>query len=203
MGPLARATGAAVLGLVVLVVNRMPCAELEGFEGGSWPSEGWVPAAEAGGTISAGAAHDGRSGSTDVPWHYRLDRSLTLGSRLGAWVRSDHEGGGRFYLGFDAGAEGCKSFVLAFNTGDIRFHENPHYGYRELPAVSVSLESGRWYFIEVELMEGGSAVGRLFDQDGTTLVATVHQTFEGGVGQGGLAFRSFGGVSADTITFCP
>jgi hypothetical protein len=201
LGPALVLAGSAAL--VVLVVNRMPCVEVEGFEEGPWPAEGWVAAAESGGTLQPSSAHDGSMGSQDVPWHYRTDLSVAVRTRLGAWVRADRAGAGRFYLGFDATAAGCKSLVLAFNTDDIRFHDNPGFGYTELNETDVQVGTGRWYFLEVEVEPEGRAMGRLYEADGTTLVATVTQTFPDGIGSGGIAMRSFGGVSVDTITFCP
>ena len=192
----------AASALLTLVVNRLPCLELETFEDGRWPAAGWVAVAETGGTVQASSARGGSGGLADAPWHYRPDVTLAVGSRLAAWVRADRAAEGRFYLGFDASAGGCKSLVVAFNTGELRFHSNPSYGYDELATTPVSLTPGRWYRVEVEVREGGLALGRLYDEDGTTLLAAVQQTFDGMTFQG-IALRSFGGISADTLVLCP
>ncbi|HCH66246.1 MAG TPA: hypothetical protein DFR83_25810, partial [Deltaproteobacteria bacterium] len=65
----------------------------------------------------------------DPGWYYNTEEVLAVGDTVGMWVRS---GSGRVYLGFDSDGSGTKSFVLAANTGDIRFQDNPSYGYTEL-----------------------------------------------------------------------
>jgi len=136
----------------------------------------------------------------DAGWHYRTDISVGVGSRLSSWVRG---GTGRLYLGFDASPAGTKSFVVAFNVGgDIRFQNNVGYSHTELTTVSQTFVAGRWYRMEVEIMAGGVAVGRLYDQDGTTLLNSVTHNY-GSIGTGGIAIRSFGAVDSDTINHCP
>jgi hypothetical protein len=115
------------------------------------------------------------------------------------WTRG---GTGRFYLGFDATAAGAKSFVVSFNTNDIRFQNNASYGYTELSTASQTYVAGRWYRMEVEILSGGVAVGRLYDSDGSTLLNSLSHNF-GTIGTGGVAIRSFLGVDGDTLNHCP
>jgi hypothetical protein len=124
---------------------------------------------------------------------------MAVGTRLSIWARG---GTGRFYFGFDASAGGAKSFVASFNTNDIRFQNNVSYGYTELTTSAQTYVTGRWYRLEIEIMAGGVAVGRLFDQDGTTQLNSVTHAF-GTIGTGGVAIRSFLEVDGDTIELCP
>jgi len=175
------------------------CTTLEGFEAGTWPVSPWVSAGSGGGTVSGAAAHDGSYGITDPDWYYETATTLgSTGDLLRAWVRG---GTGRSYVGFAASASGCKSFVVAQNTGDIRFQENAGFGYSELSSSSTSIASGTWYLMEVEFLGGGSVVGRLYASDGTTLINSVTHSY-GSIPVGGVCIRSFSGFAIDTIQIC-
>ncbi len=93
----------------------------------------------------------------------------------------------RTYLSFDSTAAGCKSFVFAPNTGDIRFQDNPGFGFVELSTTPFSGQTGTWSRMEVRLRPGGVAEGRLFDMGGAEL-ASVTENF-GSFGGGGVALR--------------
>ena len=178
------------------------CTTIEGFEAGAWPVAPWTVQA-AGGTASGAAAHDGAFGLVDPGWHYETATTVGLpGDRLIVWARDDAGGAGRIYFGFDATAAGCKSFVFAPNTGDIRFQDNATYGFTELMTTPFTATPARWYKMEITFRAGGIAEGRLYDSDGTTLRATVTQTYAGGIGVNGVALRSFGGFSIDTVQRC-
>jgi hypothetical protein len=111
---------------------------------------------------------------------------------------------GRIYLGFSATASGAKSFVYAPNTGDIRFQDNATWGYTEMNSTPTTFLAAHWYKMEIVFGGGGAMTGHLYDSDGTTLLATVTQTYAS-VPVGGVALRSFatGGTSdVDTIQIC-
>jgi hypothetical protein len=194
-GTACSASEACVMGSCTPLVT---CMDVETFDTGTWPWTPWNVVA-AGGTVDAAYAHDGARGIRNPGWHYRTDVSVGVGTRISLWVRG---GTGRFYLGFDATAAGAKSFVVAFNTSDIRFQTNNSYTYTELTTVSQTFTAGRWYRMEVEIMSGGIAVGRVYDQDGETLLNSVTHNY-GSIGSGGLAIRSFLDVDGDTLEFCP
>ncbi len=183
------------------------CAVLEGFESGVWPAPGWSGSTV--GTVSAASAHDGTYGIRDpaasaylAPWSYRTDVSVgTVGDRITAWARPG-PGTGRAYIGFAASASGCKSFVAATNSPDIRFQDNPDWDFVELNTSEQSFTVGRWYKMEIEFTASDTVVGRLYDQDGTTLLNSVTQVYTSSL-VGGIALRSFGdGFDMDTVSIC-
>ena len=118
---------------------------------------------------------------------------------MSAWVFIE-AGTGRVYLGFDADSGGCKSFVLAPNTGDIRFQENPSYSYTELTIMPHSFTTYRWYYTEVENLGGGEVEGRLYDEAGV-LLNSLRQRYAS-VDTGGAAMRSFNGNRIDLMKAC-
>jgi hypothetical protein len=177
----------------------MPCTTVEDFESGAWPASGWTSVL-GGGTVSASFAHDGSFGVRDPDWHYKSSPTVLAdtGSVLSAWTRG---GTGRVYIGFDASGAGAKSFVLAPNTGDIRFQENASYGYVELTSTAFSFTAGVWYYVEIEDLGGNTLQGRVYASDGATLLGSVSHTF-GSRSPGGVALRSFSGHDVDTIVHC-
>ena len=183
------------------VCGTIACLDVDGFETGSWPYAPWVVQA-GGGTIDTAVFHDGARALRDPDWHYRTDQTIGMpGDRLEAWAQATGSGG-RFYLGFDAGAAGARSLVLAPNTDELLFQQNSAYGYSNLSSTPyTSWVAGRWYRIEVEFMAGNAVVGRLYDADGVTVLATVSHTFPDPV-VGGVAVRGFSGVVIDSIRFC-
>ncbi|HFQ80608.1 MAG TPA: PEP-CTERM sorting domain-containing protein [Desulfobacterales bacterium] len=186
-----------VTGLFVVgIVGTASATMIEDFESGSFGA-GWVTVGGFG-SVSTSAAHDGSYGVTDPEWTYYTgaDGQVSEGDSISAWFKA---GTGRFYLGFDADGSGGDSFVSAPNTSDIRFQENPGYGFIELNTSSQSWNIGNWYFAEVLLGPGNTAIGNLYGSDGTTLLNTVSHTFSDGFG-GGVAIRSFGGFNIDTIS---
>ncbi len=176
------------------------CVILDDFEMG-WPTGTWV-SVDGGGSTSAAAAHDGSFGLTDPGWHYQSGPVLfnTPGDILSFWGNMP-SGGGRIYLGFGGSAAGCKSFVLAPNTTDIRFQDNPSFGFTELTVQPFTFTAGRWYFIEIEYLGGTMIEGRVYDEDGVTLLGSATETFASSV-SGGVALRAFGANHIDTIEYC-
>jgi len=172
-----------------------PC-DWEDFEDGMWPAPGWTAATYlTGGSITNSIVHGGNFAVMDPDWHYD-DSSVRVGDTLSAWVNTT--GGGRIYLGFDSDASGTKSFVLAPNSGDIRFQGNPAYDYIEMNSLSMAIPTGEWVRMEVQLRDSVTAVGRLYDGDGLLLgeVTDVYSTPFGG---GGVALRGFGDTVIDDV----
>jgi hypothetical protein len=137
-------------------------------------------------------------------WIYRDDPAVQVsqGDTISAWIKFDSfvVDGGRAYFGFGSSPAGTLSFVLAPNTGDIRFQENPNYGFVELNTSAQSFVADKWYRAEVVWGVGGSLTGNLYDSDGTTLLNSVTDSSTLYT-SGGIAFRGFDGVKAfDTIT---
>ena len=182
---------------VCLFAGSVNAGIIEGFESGSFGSE-WVNISDGFGSVNSSAAHDGNFGVTDPGWSYYTgaDGQVSEGDSISAWFQA---GSGRFYLGFDADGSGGDSFVAATNTGDVRFQENPGYGFVELVTSSQIWDIGSWYFSEILLGAGNTAIGNLYASDGVTLLNSVSQTFSDGFG-GGVAIRSFGGFNIDTIS---
>lgn len=177
------------------------CTVVESFESGTlsaWKnsSTGGVP------TFSSTSAHDGSKGvnsSAASGWFYRTTPSVgKAGDRIFAWVRGT---GGRVYLGFSASSAGAKSFVIAPNTGDIRFQDNVGWAYKELTTKATSFIASHWYKAEIVFGASGTVTGNLYDTDGKTLLSTVTHPF-GSVAIGGLALRVWA-LDVDTITVCP
>jgi hypothetical protein len=171
---------------------------VEDFEGGVWPATGWTAVSGASGTIVT-AVHEGSYALQDVYWHYNTSVSVVTGDILGAWIYATTSSG-RAYLGFDSSASGTRSFVVAPNTGDIRFQQNASYGYSELSISTYSIPTGQWLYMEVELTSTTTATGRLYDSDGTTLLDSVSHTFSTAHGGGGVAIQTFDAISVDYIT---
>lgn len=192
---LALATSALSLG--VMVAPAASAAVIEDFETGSfgpaWTSTGGSP------TVTTEAARDGNFGvsTTNEAWLYRNDAaaSIDLGSVLSAWVRPT---GGRFYLGFAADNTGANSFVVAPNTGQLLFQNNENFGFSNVVGTNFSFNSNQWYLASVTF--GPQIVGNLFDSDGTTLLASLTAQNLSRGSTGGIAVRSFGGSSFDTIS---
>jgi hypothetical protein len=186
-----------LLAAISLVAVAVPAqaAVIESFDTGSygaaWTIFGGTP------SITAGAAHDGAFGVADNngAWAYRTDVTVNNGDTLSAWVRP---GVGRFYLGFGASAAGASSFVIAPNTGQLLFQNNVGYNFANTSSSSFSFTQGKWYLASVTL--GPSIVGTLYDSDGVTALGSLVGTgLVNGAG-GGVAVRSFDGVSFDTIS---
>lgn len=170
---------------------------VESFESGNWGAS-WNGAVAAG-TVSTNAAHDGNFGveMEGSDWAYNTSIAFTQGQTLSVWLRPDGNWG-RFYLGFGTDASGTDSFVSATNTGDIRFQHNPSFDFEELNTSPQSW-SNHWYLATVTWNTDGTALGQLFDADGTTLLNSVTQSGLTRTGTG-IALRGFGGFSVDTLS---
>jgi len=170
---------------------------LEDFDKSGWLYSPWVVVS--GGTAgvpSASCKHDGGYGISDMGWIYRTDVTVgAAGEKLAAWGMP---GISRLYLGFGASGSGCWSLVMAPNTNEFKFQQNIAYGYTELAAVSFTYTTGKWYRMEVTFTGTTSVTGRLYDSDGTTVLATVTTTLPG-LSSGGVALRSLA-MCVDTIT---
>lgn len=170
---------------------------VESFESGNWGSS-WNGGATAG-TVATTAAHDGNFGVEleGSAWAYNTSIAFTQGQTLSVWLRPSGNWG-RFYLGFGTDASGTDSFVSATNTSDIRFQHNPFFDFEELN-TSPQTWNNHWYLATVTWNTDGTALGQLFDADGTTLLNSVSQSGLTRTGTG-VALRGFGGFSVDTLS---
>jgi len=144
--------------------------------------------------LSSAAAWEGSFGleSDEAGWAYRNDLAgqVSQGQIISCWVylRAD----GRAYFGFGANNMGTYSLVMSVNTGALILQRNVGYDHFDtLVSSSYSWTLNKWYRIEVQWEVGGNMTGRVFDSDGSTLLASVagsDNTFT----SGGIAFRSFG-----------
>jgi uncharacterized repeat protein (TIGR01451 family) len=171
---------------------------IEDFESGIWPTPPWVGGS--GGTVSPSHAHDGNYGLSDPEWVHRTDVQIGApGESLSWWIRLDSASNARAYLGFAASDAGCWSIVAAPNTSAFILQQNPGYDYLELVTVSQTWEAGKWYKVAVAFLPSASVTCNLYDSDGTTLLNSLSYTNVTGL-PGGIAMRSFGGYSLDTIS---
>jgi uncharacterized repeat protein (TIGR01451 family) len=171
---------------------------IEGFESGIWPHAPWVSVAGVTlGTISTAYAHDGLYGLSDPDWIYRTDVSIgNPGDVLSWWMRP---GSGRSYLGFGASASGCWSAVAAPNTSQFILYQDAGYGFTTIASNAQTWQAGKWYKVAVQFGPASSVTCNLYDSDGVTLLNSLSYTGVTGL-PGGIAMRSFGGFSLDTIS---
>ncbi|TVQ92091.1 MAG: hypothetical protein EA397_07900 [Deltaproteobacteria bacterium] len=172
------------------------CVVVEDWDSGSW-GPGWTNTS---GTISAAHAHDGGLGVSDPDWARNFTEPFQTGfppERIQVWTRG---GTGRTYLGFHATSGGARSLVLAQNTNVVMFQNNSSWSYTNLSSTAFTPVTGRWYLMEVEF-EDTRAIGRVYDSDGASLLREVTHDFGHSL-VGGIALRSFGGISIDSLTIC-
>jgi hypothetical protein len=154
------------------------------------------------------AAHDGLYGLdmyNGNDWIYRNDAAaqVNAGDTLSVWLQFSGVANGRAYFGFGAGPGGTLSLVAAPNTGQLILQQNLGYGFTDLAAVGQTYQANHWYRLEVDWGASGTIVGKLFDSNGTTLLATVTATTTA-IRSGGIAFRVTGNDKFfDTVTDTP
>jgi hypothetical protein len=170
-----------------------PCTTvIEDFESG-WPRTGWTTVG-GWGSLST-TRYEGSYAALNPDWSYYTGAKIAIGDTVGMWIRG---GSGRAYLGFDSSSSGTKSFVVAYNTGDIRFQNNASWSYSELNTTSMSIPTGQWLYMAVTLNSTTSATGRLYNSSGT-LLGSVSQTYSSISGTGYVAIRSFSTIYIDYI----
>jgi hypothetical protein len=184
-------------------------SDIDNFDTGIWPHAPWVLAA---GGVAYGASttahiHDGASGFTDsgggsggTDWYYRTDVSIgSAGDAVSWWVRTDSALSGRAYLGFAAGAGGTWAVVVAPNTSQfVLQNDNPYGTFQDVTSGDQTWLPGKWYKVQVVFTSSSSVNANLYDSDGITLLNTLSATGITGA-PGGVAIRSFGGFSLDTL----
>jgi hypothetical protein len=167
-----------------------------------WPWAPWEhssnPMSE---DVNTDAAHDGLQGleinqGAGNMWTYREDLSVgNPGEVWGVWTRPPALGYScSAYLGFGADSGGCYAFVIGFNTQTIFFYDCDPYGSFTLVGSTQTFPFTHdgWYYAEVEFVSSTDVIGRLYDSDGTTLLAEIATSRSGGWNiPGGLAFRLF------------
>jgi hypothetical protein len=132
-------------------------------------------------------------------WYYRDDLNIGgAGEKLSFWLNVPGYGpsmldSGRAYMGFGADSTGAYEFIIAPNTNQIMIYDDYPYGsFASLAATPYTFTRDGWYRCEVEFISSTEVICRLFDEDGTTLLADVSATRSGGFNlPGGLSFRAF------------
>lgn len=172
---------------------------IEGFESGTWPQAPWVASAGTPGVIGAAFAHDGSYGLQDPDWAYRTDVSIGNGADVvSMWVRPTSATAGRAYLAFGASAAGAWSAVVAPNASQFIIQQNSGYSFSDKVSASQTYVAGKWYKVTVYFDSPTEVTAKLFDSDGKTVLNSL--TYNGVTGlPGGVAMRSFGNFSLDTI----
>ncbi|MCH8903670.1 MAG: PKD domain-containing protein [Bacteroidetes bacterium] len=174
----------------------------EDFEtSATWPWSPWV-VEDAGGTKLAAAAHMGTYGVEDPEWHYRTD--ITLGNakdeRLEVWFKFTSNNS-RAYLGFEADSGGCWSFVAAANTNEFIIQNNVGYSFLDVNNSPQNYNLNQWYKIGITWIDTNIVEGKLYDSDGTSVLATLYLGNLSAL-TGGIAIRSVNGCYMDDLGGC-
>ena len=151
--------------------------------------------------ITTASAHDGMYGASvdGATWAYRLDKPTAPGDTLRWFVRMASSGG-RTYCGVAASANGCFSAVMSTNTGNIILQENANWGFTDLATAPVTWVEDVWYQLELDWATNGDMTVTLYDEAGTTMIATTGATPTTATA-GGIAMRGFGHFGdIDTIS---
>jgi hypothetical protein len=197
-GSFVQVVGLDLCGLNTPAMELKTCAT-DGFEGEVWPTAGWHEGLEGGGLVTE-PVHGGEQALMDPNWHFN-DTPVGPSGEVSVWTWL---GTGRTYLGFDSDAVGTKSFVLAPNSGDIRFQRNPTYeDYEELTLDISDLPIGAWVRATVRLVGPMTAEGSVYDASGARIAGPLLQDYPEGFGGGTVALRAFGGHLVDDLSVCP
>jgi subtilisin family serine protease len=190
-------TQQVALGAINRVFYAGAAPVIESFDSGGAALDGYTLV---GGTVDAritsAAAHAGGLGlenRTSSGWLYRDDAAVHLdrGDSVSVWVRSDGNPTGRAYFGFGASAAGTLSLVMAPNSGQFMLQQNVDYGFADLAVTPFAWQADHWYRMEASWGAAGDITGRLYDSDGSTLLATLSGN-DDQFTSGGIAFRAFG-----------
>ncbi len=184
-------------GPVALQVSSGPVTVIEDFESGIWPHAPWVsPGPGANGTISPAYAHDGNYGLRDPSWIYRTDIEIgNAGDSLSWWIRPSSSSGRAWLgLGYGASASGWWSIVAAPNVSQLLIQQNG----ANVATTNQTWQTNRWYKMAVLFPSTSTMICNLYDSDGTTLLNSLSCSNVTGL-PGGIAIRSAGGFSLDTI----
>ena len=181
-----------ILSLAALALVAAPASAqiLEDFEHNN-PAL-WTNASGAGVVITTASAHDGMYGANpnNSSWDYRTDKMTAPGDTIRWFVRFNGSSG-RTYCGVAASASGCFSAVLATNTSNIILQENSGYSYLDLGSAPVTWTAGLWYTMELDWAMNGDMTVTLYDEAGTTMIATTGPIPTSATA-GGIAMRGFG-----------
>ncbi len=157
-------------------------------------------------SLVAGAAHDGALGAafsgTGSGWYWRSDIVTAPGELFRTYFQLNDSG--RIYVGVGASAGGAYSMVAGANTNEIILQDNTGYSYTDLTTASYEFVLGAWYQLELVWGITGDMSVRLYDESGTTLLASTSTYATGLTTPGGLAIRGFvdesGSQYVDTIS---
>jgi PEP-CTERM motif len=181
---------------------------IEGFESGTASDYSVIAGSNDNLSILAGAAHDGSFGAhfgvgsfVNPDWYLRSDVSLGPGGVYTAFVRLNSIGAAsdRVYVGIGATPGGTWSMVAAGNTGQLLLDNNSGYGFSDASSASFSWAQGVWYQMALDWYSDGDMRVQLFDESGSTSLASTPLFSTGDTTAGGLAIRGFYNADLDTI----
>jgi hypothetical protein len=133
-------------------------------------------------------------------WHYRNDTITSPGNAYRWYVNAT---GGRIYCGVGASAAGTISAVLAPNTSSIILQANAAYGFADIASAPFVPTAGTWYQLELVWDTNGDMTVSIYDEAGTSQLATTGPAASGTVTPGGSVYRGFGGTNyVDNLREC-
>jgi hypothetical protein len=181
---------------------------IEDFENGNTSNYSVVAGSSDNLSVLPTAAHDGSFGAhfgvgsfVDEDWYLRSDVSLRPGATYTAFVRLDSiaAASDRVYIGVGATTSGTWSMVAAGNTGQLLLENNDGYGYSDASSAGFAWAQGVWYQMVLDWYANGDMQVKLFDESGTTSLASTPLFSTGDTTAGGLAIRGFYNADLDTI----
>jgi hypothetical protein len=170
---------------------------IEGFESGNLSAYQVANGSSATASVQAAAAHDGSFGLQDSngnDWIFRNDSGAHVqqGDRISVWLQFNTAVNGQAYFGFGATSTGTLSMVAAPASKALQLQLNTGYNTNTvLGQVTQVYQANHWYRLEVNWGSTGTITGKLFDNDGTTLLNTVTGS-NTTITSGGIAFRANG-----------
>lgn len=166
-------------------------------------------------TTNALSAHGGTLGGhfmgQSVPdFYYRTDITSSPGSPpYYAFLRFNQSNNGRFYFGVGATASGAIGATACLNTSELKVESYLPWGYNTLSTVPYTFTVGTWYRLGVKWDTNGDMTSMLWDETGTTSLASSGPTATGLTTAGGFSMRSWSGstatnyISFDDISVIP
>lgn len=168
-------------------------------------------------SVVAAAAHDGAFGGRftggGTPWLLRAAVATGPNNIYNAYIRFNPAAGGstnsgRIYIGVGANSPGgTYSMVGATNTpttGAIIQNNTPTFGFVNVGAVAFTYTISTWYQLRLTWGATGDMQLSVYDEPGTSLLASTGTFSTGYTTAGGLALRGFAGtgqsIDVDTIS---
>ncbi len=106
-------------------------------------------------------------------------------------VRGGVANNGRSYLGVGGTAAGAWSAVFGANTGQIILQNNIGFGFVDAATAAFVPAANVWYQMELDWAANGDMVVSMYDETGTTLLASTPSVATGFLTAGGVMLRGF------------